>query len=80
MNSLIEHELRIAIRVVTSEGEEHVDQPLNAFPLQGLPHSLAINVGSDTERQVIAHWHYFDIHIYRKAEADAEAEAAADAK
>jgi len=59
-------EWRINIKVVTIEGEELIDQPLNEFPLQGLPNELAINVGSATDRQVIKDWHYFEVKVYLK--------------
>jgi len=61
-----EMEWRIKIKVVTEEGETIVDEPLNEFPLQGLPTELAINVGSLEDRQVIKDWHYFDVKVYLK--------------
>jgi len=61
-----EMEWRINIKVVTSEGTELIDQPLNDFPLQGMPTELAINVGSREERQVIKDWHYFEVKVYLK--------------
>ena len=67
-----ETEWRIKIKVMTTKGEELIDQPLNEYPLQGLPHSLAINVGSQEERQVIKDWHYFDVRIYLKAKVPKE--------
>lgn len=59
-------EWRINIKVVSEKGEELIDQPLNEYPLQGLPHSLAINVGSQKDRQVIKDWHYFEVKVYLK--------------
>jgi len=61
-----EMEWRINIKVVTKDGSELIDQPLNEFPLQGLPTELAINVGSLEDRQVIKDWHYFEVKIYLK--------------
>lgn len=61
-----EMEWRINIKVVTGEGEELIDQPLNDYPLQGLPTELAINVGNQEDRQVIKDWHYFEVKVYLK--------------
>ena len=61
-----EMEWRIKIKVIGPEGEELIDQPLNDFPLQGMPTELAINVGDPDERQVIKPWHYFEVKIYLK--------------
>lgn len=69
-----EMEWRIKIKVVTSKGEELIDQPLNDYPLQGLPTELAINVGSQDMRQVIKDWHYFDVKIYLKRKAEVAVE------
>jgi len=59
-------EWRINIKIETAEEPVIVDQPLNAFPLQGFPHSLAVNVGSQDVRQVIKDWHYFEVKVYQR--------------
>jgi hypothetical protein len=61
-----ELEWRIKIKIITKDGPHLIDQPLNDFPMQGMPTELAINVGSPDERQVIKHWHYFDLKVYLK--------------
>lgn len=65
-------EWRIKIKVVDIDGEHLIDQPLNEYPLQGLPKELAINVGNQEERQVIKDWHYFDVRIYLKEKVPKE--------
>ena len=66
-----EMEWRINIKVVTTKGEELIDQPLNKFPLQGMPNSLAINVGSLEKKQFIDDWNYFEVKVYLKPKAEA---------